>query len=200
MTKLLFLVASYLFSAIPFGLLIGRLFFNKDIRKEGSGNIGATNVIRTCGKKAGILTFLLDGLKGALPALMAKLYFAGNFYYLVGIICVIGHTFPIYLNFKGGKGVATAFLTFLIINPFLALIMFCIWLIFLGAFGYVSLASIASAIFLLPASIFIHGIMPVIFNLLIACIIIVKHSSNIKNLLNKDEKRMFKKPLSSFFS
>lgn len=198
LSNISFLLFSYLLSAVPFGLLLGFICYKKDVRKEGSGNIGATNVFRTCGRFAGISTFLLDGIKGAVPVLLSKqLAFPSYFTYLVAITCIVGHIFPIYLKFKGGKGVATTILVLFALNLKIGLIAVLIWALFLVLFGFVSIASIAMSIILIPFSFLTvnDGYKMLIFNIVFAVIIIIKHISNIKKLLRKEEKPMFKKAI-----
>lgn len=197
LSSVLFLIFTYLFASIPFGLLIGKIFYGKDIRLEGSKNIGATNVLRTCGKLAGISTFFLDGLKGAIPVLLAKYIFQNDIYFIVGFIAIVGHIFPIYLKFKGGKGVATTILVLFAINYIFGLIGVIIWAIFLLLFGFVSLASIMMSILLIPFAFLIESgnFNLAIFNILFAILITFKHFENIKRLLSKEEKKMFPKSL-----
>jgi glycerol-3-phosphate acyltransferase PlsY len=110
MTVVLIPVFAYLLGSIPFGLILGKIFASGDVRKEGSGNIGATNVARVAGPLAGILTLLLDGAKGAAAVLLSERYSNGSALWMIiaGLAALIGHCFPIWLKFKGGKGVATA--------------------------------------------------------------------------------------------
>ena len=191
----LYLTATYFITSIPFGLIIGKIF-GKDVRKEGSGNIGATNVTRVIGKKAGIAVLLLDMLKGYIPTAYAFYFFQGEtrIIMLVAVVAVAGHCFSIFLKFNGGKGVATAFGVLLAISPKVTLIIAGLWL---GSFlvsGYVSLASIISAS-LTPISIlFIEKDIHLTYaTLMMAVIIVAKHSSNIKRLINGTESRFLHK-------
>jgi glycerol-3-phosphate acyltransferase PlsY len=206
LNNFLFFLFTYLFASIPFGLLIGKIFYKKDIRLEGSKNIGATNVFRTCGKIAGILTFFLDGLKGAIPVLIAKALFQNDLYFIVGIIAILGHIFPIYLKFKGGKGVATTILILFAINIKFGLIGILIWASFLLLFGFVSLASIGMSVLLIPFSFCMNNGKFIsllnfeistlsLFTFFFAFIIILTHKQNIVRLLQKNEKKMFSKSL-----
>jgi glycerol-3-phosphate acyltransferase PlsY len=202
LNNFLFLIFSYLVSSIPFGLIIGFIFYKKDIRKEGSKNIGATNVYRICSKKAGIATFILDGLKGAIPVLIAKQYFSpDNFYFLVALVCIIGHVFPIYLKFKGGKAVSTTIFILFVANPKIGAIAVSIWLISLLLFGYSSLSSILMALLLVPISTFCAIEYPtinysmIIFSIIVCAIISIKHRANINRLINKEEKKVFSKSI-----
>jgi glycerol-3-phosphate acyltransferase PlsY len=194
-----FLIFSYLLGSIPFGLIISYLVKKVDIRQFGSGNIGATNVTRVIGKKWGILVFVLDFLKGFFPLLLAKYFLspANNFLYvLAAFFPVCGHVWPVFLKFKGGKGVATSIgvlcgLSIIFPKLWLVLILsLCIWLIFFFIFRYVSLASIFLAVsftvfsflFQLPKEI-------KLFSFLLCLFIIFKHIKNIKNLFARKEHR-----------
>lgn len=199
LNSLIFAILTYLFSSIPFGLLIGKIFYKIDVRKAGSFNIGATNVMRLCGKIAGITTFLLDGLKGAIPVWICKMLFTGDFFYVIAIISIIGHIFPIYLKFQGGKGVATTIMVLFAINLQIGILAIGIWSISLLLFGFSSLSSILMSILLIPFSLALsisqnnYGI--TIFNLVFASLILIKHNQNIKRLLQKKEQKIFKKSL-----
>lgn len=142
---LLFIALSYFLGAIPFGLIFGRMFSGIDVRTKGSGNIGATNVLRASGKKAAVLTLIADALKGLLPVLAAKLLFhddwitAGS-----GIAAVLGHAFPVYLKFQGGKGVATSYGVILAVAPWTGLLCLIVWLSAAYLWRYSSLAALIS--------------------------------------------------------
>src|SRR5882672_10717890 len=118
-TVLLIPTAAYLLGSLPFGLLVAKVFGRGDVRKEGSGNIGATNVSRVAGPRAGILTLLLDGAKGAAAVLVAGRYSNDSAMWMViaGLVALVGHCFPVWLKFKGGKGVATAAGVYLTLCP-----------------------------------------------------------------------------------
>ncbi len=139
--SLLIFIIIYLYASIPFSLLIG-FAFGKDIRNEGSGNVGGTNLGRTCGKKAFIYGFIMDLSKGILSVLIANLYGVNPL--LAGIIAIIGHTFSIFLNFKGGKGVATAFGFVLAYSFWGAIFAITVFLIILKISKYVSLSSVVA--------------------------------------------------------
>ncbi|WP_456400643.1 glycerol-3-phosphate 1-O-acyltransferase PlsY [Persephonella sp.] len=188
---IIYLVVTYLVASIPFGYVVGKLS-GKDVTKEGSGNIGATNVARTIGKKAGILVLILDMLKGYVPVYIGKYYFYYNdkILSLIGITAVIGHCFSIFMKFKGGKGVATGLGVLL---GFSGKSTFIILLLWLGSFlttGYVSFASILSA-FLSWIIIFYveKNIFYTYAALIISFIIVLKHSSNINRLIKGTENR-----------
>lgn len=196
--NILFLIISYLFASIPFGLLIGKVFFKKDIRLEGSKNIGATNVWRLCSKFAGILTFLLDGLKGAIPVLLSKFFLLNPLMpFCIALICILGHIYPIYLKFKGGRGVATTILILLAINLHLGIFAILIWILSLLLFGYSSLSSILMSLFIVPFAFGMEGFLNILpwFCILFSSLIIFKHIENISRLIKKEEKRMFSKSL-----
>ncbi|WP_457624204.1 glycerol-3-phosphate 1-O-acyltransferase PlsY [Persephonella sp.] len=192
--KIAYLIATYLVASIPFGYIIGKLF-GKDVTREGSGNIGATNVARTIGKKAGIAVLILDMLKGFIPVYYAKeLFWDYKFVALVAITAVIGHCFSIFMKFRGGKGVATGIGVLLALSPQTAGIIILLWIgIFLTS-GYVSLASIISASLSWVIMLYIDGNFYYTSAALIASIIIVmKHSSNIERLIKGTENRFIYK-------
>lgn len=189
---------AYLIGAIPTGFLLARLK-GVDIRKVGSGNIGATNVYRCVGKSWGILTFILDFLKGYLPAAVFPLLipccskeFSGvPLSLLCGCMAVIGHNWPVYLRFRGGKGIATGAGALLGFAPSAMLIGVIGWLIFFLVTRYVSLSSMLAAVLIAAGSWWIyHGqiLMPVTLSLM-GVIIIWRHHGNIKRLLNGTEYR-----------
>ncbi len=138
-------ILCYLVGSVPFGLIFTRLFSNIDVRSVGSGNIGATNVLRAAGKKAAILTLLADALKGFGPVLAVQLLFQEqSLTAICGAATVLGHNFPVYLGFKGGKGVATSYGVILAIAPLLGLVCLAIWLLAAFIWRYSSLAALAS--------------------------------------------------------
>lgn len=187
--------AAYLLGSMPFGLLLGRLFGAADVRKAGSGNIGATNVARVAGPIAGILTLLLDAAKGALAVLLAARFTNDSALWMMiaGLCALVGHCFPIWLGFRGGKGVATAAGIFLVLCPpaFLgAVILFILVVLY---WRFVSLASISAAA-AMPLLIYFfwapHHAPPyvVTFGSLAAALLIVyKHDANIQRLVQGDE-------------
>lgn len=190
---ILYLLATYLIASVPFGLIIGKLF-GKDVRKEGSGNIGATNVTRVIGKKAGIIVLMLDALKGFFPVYFAKYSFTPKYVSIIALAAVFGHCFSIYLKFKGGKGVATAIGVLYALSVKTALIVSIFWLGIFLATGYVSLASILSAgiswsiIYVLTDD--IYYTISVFF---IGIIVVIKHKDNINRFLEGKENRFIYK-------
>ncbi len=141
--QLLSCAVAYLIGAVPFGLIFAKYFSNVDVRTVGSGNIGATNVLRASGKKAAILTLLADGLKGFLPVLIVQLLFNDDLTTaLTGTAAILGHIFPVYLKFKGGKGVATSFGVVLAVAPWIGLTCVIIWLLAAFLWRYSSLSAL----------------------------------------------------------
>ena len=206
---LVIMIVGYLIGSIPFGFIIGKLH-GIDIRKEGSGNIGATNVTRVIGKVAGKICFALDFLKGLLPLLALKLLICkgviappvgGMGEAAVILSVVLGHMFTLYLGFKGGKGIATALGGVAGIAPLPAVAAFLLWLVVFKVSGYVSLGSMIAAA-ALPVFMWLFGFLKItapaapgmlIFFVLLAAVAIWTHRSNIKRLLNGTENSFKKK-------
>ncbi|MBU0945676.1 MAG: glycerol-3-phosphate 1-O-acyltransferase PlsY [Proteobacteria bacterium] len=187
------LILSYLSGAIPFGLLFSRAV-GKDVRREGSGNIGATNVNRVLGKKLGIMTLLCDVGKGFLPVFLVSIFLPQGenrelFIGFCGLATVIGHMFSVYLGFKGGKGVATALGVFLYFSPWAILIALSVFVAVVTSTGFVSAGSLAAA-GLIPFCLWLlHGNTPLLLPAsMIAVLIWIKHSSNIGRLIRGEEK------------
>ena len=189
---IVFIIASYLLGSIPTGIVISRIFGKGDPRKAGSGNIGATNVGRTSGSLAGILTLLGDVLKGALPVFLAfQFYPESLFVSLVGLAAFLGHLFPVYLGFKGGKGVATGLGVMVVICPLATLLSAAVFALAAYLKRYVSLASMVAAA-MLPVfmSFFPRGRNYVGMGVVVAVLIIWKHKDNIKRLAAGTENRI----------
>ena len=192
MIFLLMLAAAYLLGAIPTGILLTRLTGGADIRKAGSGNIGATNVYRVAGRKLGVLTLVGDICKGILPVLVAGSGFGyqGSALALVGLAAFIGHCYPVYLGFQGGKGVATALGVFLVLSPkaiFCAIILFGL---VLWKWRYISLASISAAAAAPFLVLFFERQLGVfLVTLVIGGIVIWRHRQNIERLLGGAENK-----------
>jgi glycerol-3-phosphate acyltransferase PlsY len=190
---IVYLIITYLLGSIPFGLIISKLF-GKDIRKEGSGNIGATNVTRVLGKRAGLLVLILDMLKGFLPIYIAKSIFDTKLVSLLAIASVIGHCFSIFLKFKGGKGVATAIGVLFALSSKTALIVIMFWFGVFLVSGYVSLASMLSASISWVIINFIENNIYYTYTaFIIGLIIILKHKDNLDRLLKGTEYRFLHK-------
>jgi glycerol-3-phosphate acyltransferase PlsY len=184
-------IAAYILGSIPFGLLLTKLFGGADVRKEGSGNIGATNVARVAGTLPGILTLLLDAAKGATAVLLAEHLSNDSAMWMMiaGFAALVGHCFPIWLNFKGGKGVATAAGLFLVLCPLAFLGSLLLFILVVVFWRYVSLGSIAAAA-AMPLLIYFlwaprHAPPPVITfgALAVAMLIVYKHDANIQRLV-----------------
>lgn len=191
------LIAAYLGGAIPFGYIVGRMR-GVDIRTVGSKNIGATNVYRSVGHGWGLLVFACDFAKGVLPALICSLCFSGrgaefaNLPLCAGVASVIGHTLTVFMRFRGGKGVATAFGVFMALAPYPSLIAFGVFVFTVWLSHYISLGSILAAItlgitvWLFPATIALRVVAG-----LIALFVILKHRSNISRIINGCENRIW---------
>ncbi|HJZ65190.1 MAG TPA: glycerol-3-phosphate 1-O-acyltransferase PlsY [Candidatus Acidoferrum sp.] len=194
-TPALIVLAAYLCGSIPFGLLLGKLFGATDVRKTGSGNIGATNVARSVGLPAGILTLLLDGAKGAIPVWLARHYFPeqAGLQILACLAALFGHCFPVWLKFKGGKGVATAAGVFLVLCPPAALGALLVFVLVVGFWRYVSLASVSAAaampllIYFLWAPHFAPPTSITVGSLAAALLIVYKHDANLQRLVEGTE-------------
>lgn len=186
------LVASYLIGAIPCGVLLTRLAGAGDVRQAGSGNIGATNVYRVAGKKLGVLTLIGDALKGAVPVLVAVhlLHFPATGVAAVAVAAFLGHCYPVYLGFKGGKGVATALGIYLVLSPLAVLIALIVFVLVLWTYRFVSLGSIVAAVLLPFLVLFINRSHPLLVaSLVISMLVILRHSTNIGRLLKGTESR-----------
>ncbi len=200
--NILLLIFSYLLGSIPSAIWIGKWFYKKDIREFGSGNAGATNTFRVLGKKAGIPVLILDILKGFF-AVQLSFYTTGidtdsegfiNLKIILGISAFLGHLFPVFAEFRGGKGVATLLGACLAISWAPTLMSLGVFVILLFATGYVSLGSIGASLFY-PFSeiVIIQTEYPtkVVFSMLIALLLLITHQKNIERLFKKQESRIF---------
>ncbi len=193
----LFALGAYLLGAIPTGLVLARLFCATDIRAGGSGNIGATNVVRLLGRRLGALTLLGDWLKGFLPVYIGAQLFtdaAGGSDYtalsIFGLAAFLGHLFSVYLKFKGGKGVATAFGVFAFLAPALLALVLVLFVIIVAVSRYVSLASLSAAALLPLLLIGFSYPLPVIaMGICMVLLIFIKHKNNIQRLLQGTENK-----------
>ncbi|HEX3968475.1 MAG TPA: glycerol-3-phosphate 1-O-acyltransferase PlsY [Edaphobacter sp.] len=189
---------AYLLGSIPFGYLLVKIFRKQDIRATGSGNIGATNVVRSGAKGLGIATLLLDCGKAFVAVSIAEHIAPGNYNLatLAAVAAILGHVFPVWLGFRGGKGVASALGVFLALSPAAAGCTFAIFLVIFLTTGYVSLASIVgSAFFPVFGLYFVPQRTPIVVAgfLFIPILIIIKHHGNIRRLLSGTENRFRKK-------
>ena len=182
-------VYSYLLGSIPFGLIITKIFLGKDIRKVGSGNIGTTNVLRTGKKSLAAATLLFDVLKGYFSILITYNYF-NDLIYLSALICFIGHIFPIWLKFKGGKGVATYLGVILGISLNLGIVFGVTWIVIALIFRYSSLSSILGSMSVWIYSIFFTNEMQSYFSFFLFVIIFFTHKENIIRLKNSKETKI----------
>lgn len=188
---LLFPVTGYLIGSIPFGLLLSKFFGYGDIRKIGSGNIGATNVLRTGNKKLAALTLLLDGLKGFCAVFLLS---APDFLQVsVGLCAIIGHCFPVWLKFKGGKGVATALGVLLAAVPYAGLAACSVWLAAAFLFKISSLAALLAFLVAPLVTLIFYGVTPAFVCALITLLIFMRHRANISRLIKGEEPKIGKK-------
>ena len=184
----LIITISYLMGSVPFGLILTKIFFNKDIRQVGSGNIGATNVLRAGNKTIGYLTLILDVLKAVIPVLYIKFKFP-ELIYISSLAVFICHVFPAWLKFKGGKGVATYVGILFSINYFLGIIFVILWLIIFFIFKYSSLGSIIASL-TIPFFIFLNSNYEnEYFFIIMFILILFTHRENVKRLINKEESK-----------
>ncbi|GAB6189579.1 glycerol-3-phosphate 1-O-acyltransferase PlsY [Marinitoga arctica] len=186
MNYILWILFGYFCGSIPFSFFIARLN-GIDITKVGSGNVGGTNVLRSAGAFYGVLSMVLDALKSFIPTLIVY-KMSGNIAYFVAFFSVVGHIYPLWLKFKGGKGVASSVGAYFALNPVLALIFFLLWLPLTIITKYVSLASVItmSVIGIIG---FIYSSKLGILTLILALISVYKHKSNIIRLLNGTERK-----------
>ena len=181
-------VYSYLLGSIPFGLVLTKIFLKKDIREIGSGNIGTTNVLRTGKKSLAVATLMLDLLKGYFSIVITFIYF-DNLISYSALICFIGHIFPVWLKFKGGKGVATYLGVILALSYKFFLIFGITWLVLSFLFRYASLSSIVSSLIVFVYSyFFINNFSLILFIFFV--IIIYTHRENIVRLKNSEESKI----------
>ncbi len=187
MDYLIIAAISYLLGSIPFGLLLTNLFLKKDIREIGSGNIGATNALRAGNKFIGYTTLLLDIFKAVLPVVYVKLNYP-DFVYISSLSVFLGHVFPLWLKFKGGKGVATYVGILFSLNFIYGLVFGITWIIIFLISKYSSLSSLIAS-FSIPIYLFISGKNQIIFFVIMFVLIFYTHRENIKRLKNKEESK-----------
>ncbi|QJS24338.1 glycerol-3-phosphate 1-O-acyltransferase PlsY [Staphylococcus aureus] len=199
MMIIVMLLLSYLIGAFPSGFVIGKLFFKKDIRQFGSGNTGATNSFRVLGRPAGFLVTFLDIFKGFITVFFPlwlpvhadgpiSTFFTNGL--IVGLFAILGHVYPVYLKFQGGKAVATSAGVVLGVNPILLLILAIIFFIVLKIFKYVSLASIVAAICCVIGSLIIQDYILLVVSCLVSIILIIRHRSNIARIFRGEEPKI----------
>lgn len=199
MMIIVMLLLSYLIGAFPSGFVIGKLFFKKDIRQFGSGNTGATNSFRVLGRPAGFLVTFLDVFKGFITVFFPlwlpvhadgpiSTFFTNGL--IVGLCAILGHVYPVYLKFQGGKAVATSAGVVLGVNPILLLILAIIFFVVLKIFKYVSLASIVAAICCVIGSLIIQDYILLVVSFLVSIILIIRHRSNIARIFRGEEPKI----------
>ena len=204
-TGTILLLISYLLGSIPTSVWIGKAFYGIDVREHGSGNAGATNTFRTLGKTAGIPVLIFDSMKGWLAVMMPVWFLSAgdspvlfeNFRVLCGTAAVIGHVFPVFAGFRGGKGVATLLGVAAGMQPVAALICIGLFLLVLLLTHYVSLGSILASLFygiFLLAIDKVHHDATIIFAIIIPVLVIITHSKNIRRLLDGNESRTYLNP------
>ena len=187
MDYLFIITISYVLGSIPFGLLFTKFFLKKDIRNVGSGNIGATNVLRSGNKIIGYATLFFDILKAVLPVIYVK-FNHSDFIYISSLSVFLGHVFPIWLKFKGGKGVATYVGILFSINLIYGLIFGVVWIIIFLFSKYSSLASLTGSLSM-PLYIYVFNEKQIIFYVIMFVLIFYTHRENIKRLKNKEESK-----------
>ncbi len=186
----LMFILAYLLGSIPSGLIVGKAAKGIDIREHGSGNLGATNAFRTLGVKAGSIVISADILKGTLASALPFFMQLDIHPLLVGVAAVIGHSFPIFAKFKGGKAVATSGGVLLFYAPFLFITMIAAFFLFLYISKYVSLSSMLTGIYTFIYSIFTKDVFLIIVVAVLAGFVIYRHIANLKRILNKTEPKI----------
>ncbi len=189
--KIGIIVFTFFLSGIPFGLIFSKVFKGVDVRKVGSGNIGATNVLRAAGWKVALLTAIFDVAKSALPVIYAKGAISPDFAYIVAIFAVMGHIFSPYLLFKGGKGVACMFGALLGLNVLYFFAFLAIFALFIYITRYVSLSSILTSLLVfIYMGIFSREKNAILFGFVVFLLIVLRHSGNIKRLIKGTEPKI----------
>lgn len=183
---------SYILGSIPFGFIVGKVFFKTDLRKLGSGNVGATNALRNFGRLAGFTTFLFDFLKGSLACYLGEKFGGEAGQAVAMFFVVIGHMYSFILKFKSGKGVATSFGALLAIDYRFALTLLAIFIVLVLIFRIVSLSSIITAVIAAVLAVFSYKLSYITLAIiLVASLVVYKHKDNIKRLKLGEEKKIF---------
>ena len=196
MYEILLILLGYLYGSIPIALVIGKVFYNTDVRESGSGNLGGTNAGRVLGKKAGISVIVLDALKAVIifylsSYLSLKFNLNPDIKYLAGLACIFGHCYPIFAEFRGGKAVSTSLGYFLCIEPLYAVVAIVVFLLVLKISKYVSLSSISTALIVLCITPFLAVSITAKLCMLVAVILLVyRHKDNIKRIKNQTESKI----------
>ena len=179
-------VTSYVIGSIPFGFILTKIFLKKDIRKIGSGNIGATNALRTGSKMIGYTTLFLDIVKAIIPVIYVKFYYT-DLLYIASLCAFLGHVFPVWLKFKGGKGVATYVGILFALDIYFGLVFMITWLIIFTLSKFSSLSSLMASIAVPIYLLFLSQFNQVYFFIIMFILIFFTHRDNIKRLKNKEE-------------
>ncbi|TGB04646.1 glycerol-3-phosphate 1-O-acyltransferase PlsY [Halobacillus salinus] len=190
MEYLIYGLIAYLLGSIPSGLIVGKIGYNTDIREHGSGNLGGTNTFRVLGVKAGIIVTLSDILKGTLAASLPYLLGADVITLVIGIFAVIGHMYPVFAGFKGGKAVATSGGVVLGVNPLVFAVLLLTFFVVLYLSKYVSLASMLSGVVGIIATLVVQDYLLTIIIALFTLFVIYRHRANIKRIMNKTEPKI----------
>lgn len=196
MYEILLILLGYLYGSIPFALVIGKVFYNTDVRESGSGNLGGTNAGRVLGKKAGISVIVLDALKAVIifylsSYLSLKFNLNPDIKYIAGLACIFGHCYPIFAEFRGGKAVSTSLGYFFCIEPLYAVVAIVVFLLVLKISKYVSLSSISTALIVLCITPFLAVSITAKLCMLVAVILLVyRHKDNIKRIKNHTESKI----------
>lgn len=186
-------IFSYLLGSISISYLLGKFVADIDIREHGSGNAGTTNAVRVLGKKIGLFTFLFDFFKGWLPVVLSSFVFSLSFSLFIGICAVLGHNFPVFLKFKGGKGVATSFGVLMAVLPLISFIAISIFILIVLIFRYVSLGSVvaAASVGLYSSYMFFCSKSALyLLILFLVALLILRHKPNIIRLIRREENRI----------
>jgi glycerol-3-phosphate acyltransferase PlsY len=181
------LFVAYLLGSIPFALIVGKVGYGIDIREHGSGNLGGTNTFRTLGKKAGFIVTIADILKGTLATALPFIFGLDAHPLLFGLMAVIGHVYPIFAGFKGGKAVATSAGVLLCYKPLIFVILLLVFLLILFTTKYVSLSSMLTAVIAFIAALFTKDIPFIIAIAFLMLFVIYRHRANITRIINKTE-------------
>lgn len=190
MEYVVYSMLAYVLGSLPFALIVGKVGYSIDVREHGSGNLGATNAFRVLGVKAGSIVVLADILKGTFAVLIPLLFHADVYLLAIGLFAVIGHTYPLFAKFKGGKAVATSAGIILGVSPLLFAIMILSFLICLYVSKYVSLSSMITGIITLIVSFFLKDIGLMIVMLALNVFVFYRHKDNIKRIKNKTEPKI----------
>ena len=188
--NILIIVIAYLLTVSPSGLIVGKVFYGIDIREHGSGNLGGTNTFRTLGKKAGIAVTLTDILKGTLAVFLAKWFGTDLHPLIAGVVAVIGHMYPLFAGFRGGKAVATSAGILLGYAPVIFLYLFLIFMLSLYLTKYVSLASMLAAVGSLTYALIDGDNALIMVVAVLSAFVFYRHRANIKRIINKTEPKI----------